>query len=63
MPTHTILSIHLGPCLDQHTACGLAAIPGSAMERGVEALRVGGVALGGKRGVVWTRKVTGAATG
>ena len=37
--THFILRIHLGTCLDQHPACGLVAIPGSEMERGVLALR------------------------
>ena len=48
MPTHSILSIHLGPCLDQHPACGLVATPGSDMERGGLPLRGGeGGDLGG----------------
>ena len=42
MPTHFILSIHLGPCLEQHPACDLVATRGSEMERGVLALRYGG---------------------
>ena len=48
--THTILYIHIGPCLDQHPACGIMAPPGSDMERG--ALELRGGALGVKRGVV-----------
>ena len=54
MPTHFILSIHLGTCLDQHPACGLVAIPGSEMERGALELRAGGGrggALGGESSV------------
>ena len=53
MPTHFIISIHLGPCLDQHPACGLVAIPGSVMERGVARLRGEGQdnALRKERGV------------
>jgi len=38
MPTHCSVSIHFGPCLDQHQTCGLVAIQGSAMERGVPGL-------------------------
>jgi len=34
MTTYITQSIHLGPCLDQHPACGLVAILGSVMERG-----------------------------
>ena len=37
--THVIYSISLGPCLDQHPACGLVAIRGSEMERGGLVLR------------------------
>ena len=50
MPTHAILSIHLGPCFDQHAACGLVAIRGSEMERGPLVLQGGrgGGALGGR---------------
>ena len=39
MPTYLVQSIHLGPCLDQRTACALVAIRGSAVERGVFGLR------------------------
>ena len=45
--THFILSIHLDPCLDQKPACGLVAIPGSAMERGPLVLRGGKGGAGG----------------
>jgi len=51
MKTYTIQSIHLGPCLDQHTACGLVAIPGSEMERGDLVLREG---MGG--GMLWEER-------
>ena len=52
MPTHAIQSIHIGPCLDQHPACGLLATPGSEMERGGLALweGEGGDLGGGERG-------------
>ena len=51
MQTHFIQSIHLGPCLNQHPACGLVAKPGSEMERGGLVLRGGGGDLGeGERG-------------
>ena len=49
MPTHTILSIHLGPCLDQHTACGLMTTRGGEMEWGGLVLRAW-VAMGGESG-------------
>ena len=42
MPTHIIQSIHLGPCLDQHPACGLMAPEGSKIERGALELQGGG---------------------
>jgi len=56
VPTHFILSIHLGPCLDQHPACGLVAIVGSDMERGplVLGLRTW-VLWEGERGVAGER--------
>jgi len=68
VPTHVILSIHLGPCFDQHPACGLAAILGSEMERGVLVLRGRGGALGGgergkTREVNYMRKATEEAIG
>jgi len=68
MPTHLILSIHLGPCLDQHPAYGLVAILGSVMERVVLGLQLGEDALEVERGVAWKRgakyrKLTEAATG
>ena len=50
-PTHITLSIHLGPCLDQHPACGLVATQGSAMERGPLVLLEGG--RGGGGGMLW----------
>ena len=42
MTTYIIQSIHLGPCFDQHPACGLVAILGSLMERGGLGLRLEG---------------------
>ena len=51
MPTHVILCIHLGPCLDQHPACDLVAMLGSQMEGGaLEGLQEWDV-LGGNSGV------------
>jgi len=54
MLTHFILSIHLGPCLDQHPACDLVATLGCGVERGELVLRENGRGkhdLGGARGV------------
>jgi len=57
MPTHFILSIHLGPCLDQHPACGLVASRGSPVERGPLVLwrrrGEGGFLEGGERWGKW----------
>jgi len=39
MHTRLICSIHLGPCRDQHLACGVLAILDSTMERGALVLR------------------------
>jgi len=58
MPTHEIHSIQLGPCLDQHPACGLLAMHGSKVERGELVLREIGARIcfgseewgGGERG-------------
>ena len=52
-----MLSIHLGPCLDQYPACGSVALLGSPLERGGLDLRKGGGydAFGGVSGVVKER--------
>jgi len=67
IPTYTTHSIHLGPCLDQHTACDLAAILGSEVERGALELRGQGTEsmIWGKRGTRWgggklTKRAAGA---
>jgi len=51
MTTHSIQSIHLGPCLDQHPACSRLARIGSVMEN-----RVFGLLDGGVKGLVLLRK-------